>query len=192
MNQNFEAIVNFIIELEKLKSVYRKTKVLGTERQENSAEHSWQVALLALSLSEYAEQKGANIDSVVKMLLLHDAVEIDVGDVIVYDQKARDAVAEKEQVAAKRIFALLPASLGDEFLALWLEYEQKQTAEAKFAYALDRFMPMLLNIKNNGQSWVENGIRKEQVLAHTVAMKDVSEDMYQWTVERVEQTFAAL
>lgn len=161
MYEEFEKIFTFILELEKLKGVNRKTKPLGLDRYENSAEHTWQVALLALSFKSYAQQEF-DIDRVIKMLLLHDIVEIDTGDKIVYSAAYDDF--DNEYQAAQRIFGLLPNELGQEFLALWLEYEKKETYEAKFAGAMDRLMPMLQNIHNEGQSWVENNIKLEQVL----------------------------
>lgn len=161
MYEEFEKIFTFILELEKLKGINRKTKPLGLDRYENSAEHTWQVALLALSFKSYAQQEF-DIDRVIKMLLLHDIVEIDTGDKIVYSAAYDDF--DNEYQAAQRIFGLLPNELGQEFLALWLEYEKKETYEAKFAGAMDRLMPMLQNIHNEGQSWVENNIKLEQVL----------------------------
>jgi putative hydrolases of HD superfamily len=157
-----QPIIQFILELDKLKGVERKTRPLGMERQENSAEHSWQIALSAITLSQYAAVP-VNVDRVIKMLLVHDVGEIDTGDTIVY---AEEGLAERkaaERAAVERIFGMLPDG-GEEYLMLWQEFEDAETHEARFAHAIDRAMPALLNLANNGQSWVENGIRYEQVI----------------------------
>ena len=158
-----QAIVDFILELDKLKGVTRKTRPLGLDRQENSAEHSWQIAMLAAAMQPYAAQ-SVDINRVIRMLLVHDIGEIDTGDTIVYAEGGWEERKAAELVAVKRIFALLPTPEGAAFLALWQEFEQGETAEAQFANAADRAMPVLLNLANNGQSWRENGISHERVV----------------------------
>ncbi|CAM2907850.1 HD domain-containing protein [Vibrio neptunius] len=153
-----------VMELDQLKSVLRRTRVKSAQgRLENSAEHSWHVALMAILMEEHANEP-VNIARVVKMLLLHDIVEIDAGDTFVYDTAASKVQAEKELVAAQRLFALLPNDQGQELLELWLEFERAESADAKFGKALDRIIPMLLNYHNNGQSWLEHGVTREQAL----------------------------
>ncbi|MDR0217625.1 MAG: HD domain-containing protein [Enterobacteriaceae bacterium] len=157
----FTDVISFIMELDKLKYVHRKTKILNNQRHENSAEHSWHFALAAISFAPYV--KDVDINRVVQMALIHDIVEIDAGDVIAFDLAGREAIHAQEVKAANRIFGLLPESQRDYFLALWHEYEDGATPEARFAKILDRVMPVFMNLHNNGQSWVENGIRFEQV-----------------------------
>jgi putative hydrolases of HD superfamily len=155
--------VDFILELDRLKGVTRKSRPIGLDRYENSAEHSWQIAMLAASLGEFAPP-GLDMHRVVAMLLVHDIGEIDTGDTIVY---AEEGLAERkaaERVAVERIFGLLPNVHGARFLALWEEFENGETDEARFAHAADRAMPVLLNLANGGGSWVENGISYERVL----------------------------
>ncbi|EGQ7693490.1 HD domain-containing protein [Vibrio vulnificus] len=153
-----------LMELDKLKSVLRRTRVKSADKRlENSAEHSWHVALMALLMEEHANEP-VNICRVVKMLLLHDVVEIDAGDTFVYDAVASKQQAEKELAAAQRLFGMLPADQGEELLQLWLEFEAAQTADAKFGKALDRIIPMLLNYHNQGQSWQEHGVTRQQAL----------------------------
>ncbi|BDP30037.1 HD domain-containing protein [Vibrio vulnificus] len=153
-----------LMELDKLKSVLRRTRVKSADKRlENSAEHSWHVALMALLMEEYANEP-VDIGRVVKMLLLHDVVEIDAGDTFVYDAVASEQQAEKELAAAQRLFGMLPADQGEELLQLWLEFEAAQTADAKFGKALDRIIPMLLNYHNQGQSWQEHGVTRQQAL----------------------------
>ncbi len=158
-----QQIIDFVLELDKLKGVTRKVKPLGLDRYENSAEHSWQLAMMASSLAHYAEQE-IDINRVIRMLLVHDIGEIDTGDTIAY---AEEGVAERkaaELAAVRRIFGLLPDDHGERYLALWLEFEAAETAESRFANSVDRAMPVLLNLANNGQSWRENGISHERVV----------------------------
>lgn len=159
-----DRIVSFIIEIDRLKGVTRKIKPLGLERYENPAEHSWQIALLAWSLAPFADPP-VNIDRVVKMLLVHDIGEIDTGDTMAF---VVEGVAERkkaERVAVERIFGILPDDERDEMLALWQEFDDEATPEARLAHAADRAMPVLLNLANNGQSWRENGITYDRVVA---------------------------
>jgi putative hydrolase of HD superfamily len=158
-----QQIVDFILELDKLKGVTRKTKPLGLERYENSAEHSWQLAMLAASAARFAPQP-IDIDRVIRMLLVHDIGEIDTGDTMVYVQGGWEERHQAELAAVTRIFGLLPKGQGEPFLALWLEFNEGVTAESKFAQAMDRAMPVLLNLANNGQSWRENDISYERVM----------------------------
>lgn len=161
-----QQIVDFILELDKLKAVTRKAKPLGLDRYENSAEHSWQIALLAASLAPYAQaENGAiDLDRVIRMLLVHDIGEIDTGDTIVFADEGLADRKAAELVAVRRIFGLLPEKQGAAFLALWQEFEDGATPEAVFAHAADRAMPVLLNLANAGQSWRENGISHERVV----------------------------
>ena len=156
-------IVDFILELDKLKGVTRKTRPLGLDRYENSAEHSWQIAMLAFSLAPYAESP-VDLNRVIGMLLVHDIGEIDTGDTIVYAEEGAAERKAAEFVAVKRIFGMLYEQQHAVFLSLWQEFEDGETAEARFAHAADRAMPVLLNLANNGQTWVENGISHQRVV----------------------------
>lgn len=156
-------IVDFILELDKLKGVTRKTRPLGLDRYENSAEHSWQLAMLATSLAHHAESP-VDINHVVFMLLVHDVGEIDTGDTMVYAEGGWDERKAAERRAVERIFGILSSPQGERFLQLWREFEEGVTPEARFANAVDRAMPVLLNLANNGQSWRENGISHARVI----------------------------
>lgn len=158
-----QQIIDFILELDKLKAVTRKTRPLGLDRYENSAEHSWQIAILAASLAQYAGS-AIDIDRVVRMLLVHDIGEIDTGDTMVYVEGGWDERKAAELAAVTRIFGMLPEPQGAAFLGLWQEFERGETPEARFAHAVDRVMPVLLNLANEGQSWRENGISHERVV----------------------------
>ena len=157
-------IVEFILELDRLKGITRKTKPLGLERYENSAEHSWQIALLAASMAQYA-QAPVNIERVVPMLLVHDIGEIETGDTNFYTEAGLAERKTAEKAAVTRIFSLLGEPQSSTFLSLWEEFEDNETPEARFAHAADRAMPVILNLANNGQSWRENGITYERVVS---------------------------
>lgn len=161
---SIQQIVNFILELDKLKGVLRKTSLIGADRYENSAEHSWQIAILAASLESYAES-AVDINRVIAMLLVHDIGEIDTGDTIIYAEEGWEARKKDEAAAVTRIFAILPEPQQSMFMALWQEFENAETPEARFAHAVDRAMPALLNLANKGQSWLENGISYERVVS---------------------------
>ncbi|AUQ24150.1 HD domain-containing protein [Dickeya zeae] len=182
-------VVKFLMEIDKLKSVQRRSKVIGTDRQEDSAEHSWHFAVAVMSLAPYADDT-IDLTRVLKMALIHDIVEIDAGDVLVYDLKAREAIQQQEQAAATRIFGLLPQPQHDQFLALWHEYEAGDSAEARFALMIDRVMPVLMNLHNGGQSWVEHGIRLEQVLSRNDFIQDINPALWGYLKQHLEDAQA--
>lgn len=154
--------LRFILELDQLKRVLRCSLITGGSRRENSAEHCWHFALAALVLAEHANEPVDALRAA-KLGLVHDIVEIDAGDVNVYDTAARAAQAEKELAAAERLFGLLPADQAAEFRALWDEFEHGDTPEARFARALDRVLPVMLNYHTAGQAWREHGATADQV-----------------------------
>lgn len=168
MDVDLAKVFAFIIELDRLKAVLRKTRPVGLDRYENSAEHSWQLCLLALSLKGYAEP-AINAARVVELLLVHDIPEIDTGDRIVY-QGRDDLEQSRERAAAQRIFGLLPPQQAELLLSRWEEFDARQTPEARFAYAIDRLMPVLHNLFNDGQSWRENKVPLSKVLSVNVAI----------------------
>ncbi|WP_431225170.1 HD domain-containing protein [Serratia sp. L9] len=177
-------VIQFLMEIDKLKSVQRRTKVLGTQRQENSAEHSWHFAIAAMSLAPYANE-DVDIQRVIQMALLHDIVEIDAGDVFVYDLAAREAIHDQEVAAAKRLFGMLPQPQNEFFTALWQEYEAGESADARFAIVLDRSMPMLMNLHNEGQSWVENNVSLDQVLKRNSMIADIHPELWEHLLQHL-------
>ncbi len=158
-----QQVIDFVLELDKLKGVTRKVRPLGLDRYENSAEHSWQLALFATALAPYAE-RPVDLDRVIRMLLVHDVGEIDTGDTIAFAVGGWEERKAAELAAVKRIAGLLPETQSAPLVALWQEFEREDTDEARFANAVDRAMPVLLNLNNNGQSWRENGISYERVV----------------------------
>ncbi len=153
-------------EIDKVKQISRQTFLMDGSRTENDAEHSWHLAIMAMLLSEYAAEPSVDVGRVIKMVLIHDLVEIDAGDTYLYDTQGAQDKAEREQQAAERIFGLLPEDQEQEFRALWEEFETRSTPDAQFALALDRFQPLLHNYATEGKSWKSHGISSEQVIAH--------------------------
>ncbi len=185
--QRLEKQLSLLIELDKLKTVLRRTRIKSAQdRLENSAEHSWHVALMALLLEEHANHP-VDIARVVKMLLLHDIVEIDAGDVLVYDQEAIKQQQAKEYQAADRLFAMLPDDQGAELHALWLEFERAESADAQFAKSLDRLIPMLLNYHNQGIGWIENQVTKQQALSVNQKIEFGSAALWQKAQQIIDQ-----
>ena len=156
--------VAFINEVEKLKIIYRQNSVVDKSRNENSAEHSWHIALMAIVLADFSNEKGLDILKVIKMLLVHDIVEIDVGDTFLYDQAANGTKAAREAEAAKRIFGILPEPLGDDLSGLWLEFENRRTPEAKFAASLDSLQPLMNHLLTNNIRYKDHEVRTAKVL----------------------------
>ncbi|KZM41577.1 phosphohydrolase [Marinomonas sp. SBI22] len=160
---DIKQILNFMVEVEKLKSVLRKTKPVGHFRYENSAEHSWHVSLMALLLKDHADDE-ININRVIKMLLIHDLGEIEAGDTIIYASETTE-IKQQESQGIHKLFALLPAKMEVELNSLWLEFEAGETNDAKFAKAIDRVPPLLHNIHGEGHSWKRHNISKEKVFS---------------------------
>lgn len=169
--------IAFLVESDKLNTVLRRNYTVAADRRENSAEHSWHVALTAVLLAEYSNQP-VNIDRVVRMLLVHDLVEIDAGDTFIYDSVANTSKEAREREAAKRLFGLLPESQASELHELWDEFETRATPEAKFAGAVDRFVAVLHNYATHGRGWKENGISRSRVLEVNQRVAEGSETLW--------------
>jgi len=181
--------IRFILEIDALKGVLRRTYLPGADRPENSAEHSWHVAVMAVLLAEHANET-VDVARVVRMLLIHDVVEVDAGDTYVYDTAGAEAKAEREVRAADRVFGLLPEDQGRELRALWEEFEEGRTAEARFADALDRLMPVLHNVHTEGRSWREHGITADRVIARNARMSEGSEALWEYARSLIEAAVA--
>jgi len=182
--------VEFLLEVDRLKGIGRQSYVLGGERKENSAEHSWHVALMAVVLAEHAPET-IELVRVVRMLLVHDLVEIDAGDAYFYDEAANEAKPELERAAAERIFGLLPADQATDLRAAWEEFEVCETPEARFAKSMDRLMPLLHNHYTQGRSWLEHGVSREQVVTRFLGdMEHASPAFYQLAVSLIDDAVA--
>lgn len=175
-NDRLARQLNFIIEIDRLKGIVRHAPLVDGSRRENSAEHSWHLAMMALVLNEYADE-ALDVNHVMRLLLVHDIIEIDAGDTFAYDAAAQTDKAQREQRAADRLFGLLPDDQAAEFRALWDEFEARTTAEAQFANAMDRLMPFLHNYLNDGGAWVEKGIGIAQVRRRIAPIAESSAEL---------------
>ncbi len=171
--------VRFIKEIDKLKYIQRKTRLFNSERPENDAEHSWHLAVMTIVLAEHSD-RPIDILKVLKMVLIHDIVEIDAGDTFIYDNTKSHTNSEEELVAAKRIFGLLPTEQGEEYIAIWKEFEEGLSEEAKFARSMDRFEPLLQNISNNGGTWTEFNVPYQKVYDKKRAIKEGSSTIWSY------------
>ena len=179
--------LRFIAEAGRLKAVLRQTMLTEPPRRENSAEHSWHLAVMAVTLADHAPP-GTDIGRATAMVLMHDLVEIDAGDLFVYADAAQQARQEEaERAAADRIFALLPADQAGRFRALWDEFEERRSPEARYARGLDRLQPMLENFKAGGGTWTEHGITADQVLAKVKLIEDGSPALGRYARELVDR-----
>lgn len=177
--------VRFIVEVDRLKEIFRQTLLIGSRRPENDAEHSWHLCLIAIVLVEHAADPSVDILRVLKMLIVHDLVEIDAGDTFAYDTARMADQHEREMCAADRIFGLLPPEQRDEMRALWDEFEEKRTPEAKFATAVDRFQPMLLNVRTQGAAWRRHGVTYDRVAARNRHIAEGSPALWTFASEMI-------
>jgi putative hydrolase of HD superfamily len=176
----------FIQELDRLKGILRQTRVLDGARQENSAEHSWHLAVCALLLAEHAPA-GTDLLRVLKMVLVHDVVEIDAGDAFAYDASVNAGKEERERLAAERIFGLLPGDAADELQGLWLEFEEGASPDARFAVALDRLQPLLLNFNGQGGSWRHHAVTHDRVLVRMAPIREGAPTLWPLVVRLLDE-----
>lgn len=187
-SKELEQQLNFIHEIDKLKYVQRMTCLFNSTRNENDAEHSWHLCMMALAL---APQSNEPLDmlKVLKMLLVHDIVEIDAGDTFLFDTKKNHDNTAEELKAAKRIFGLLPDDQAEDLIAVWEEFEAAETAEAKFAKAIDRLAPMMQNASNNGGTWAQHNVPYETVIDKKKKIKDSSETLWEYGKGLVDEFY---
>lgn len=185
--ENLLKQVAFIKEIDKLKYIQRKTKLFNSDRHENDAEHSWHLAMMTIILAEHSD-KPIDVLKVVKMVLIHDIVEIDAGDTFIYDTVKNHTNTDEELIAAQRIFGLLPKEQAEEFIAIWQEFEDGKTDEAKFAKTMDRFEPLLQNTSNNGGTWAEFDVPYQKVYDKKVAIKDGSPTIWNYAENLINES----
>lgn len=182
MERRLSRQFDFIKEIDKEKFIGRQTYLSDGVRKENDAEHAWHIALMAILLSEYANEE-IDVLKTVTMLLIHDLVEIDAGDTYAYDEEGNKTKEQREKKAADRIFGLLPKDQQEKLRGLWDEFEEWESPEARFAHAMDRIQPLMLNVAAEGKSWEEHGVRLEQVLARNKHTAKGSEKLWQYAYE---------
>ncbi|ESU24379.1 metal dependent phosphohydrolase [Flavobacterium enshiense DK69] len=185
--ENLLKQVAFIKEIDKLKYIQRKTKLFNSDRHENDAEHSWHLAMMTIVLAEHSD-KPIDVLKVLKMVLMHDIVEIDAGDTFIYDTQKNHTNTDEELIAAKRIFGLLPKEQAEEFIAIWQEFEEGITDEAKFAKSMDRFEPLLQNVSNNGGTWAEFNVPYQKVYDKKKAIKDGSATIWEYAEDLINKS----
>ena len=178
--------MKFILEVDKVKEIFRQTYLSDGSRKENDAEHSWHLALMAVLLKEYANE-DVDLLKVIPMVLIHDLVEIDAGDTYAYDQAGLATQRERETKAADRIFGLLPSDQAEVFRALWEEFEAYETADAKFAHALDNCQPLFLNDASGGKSWKEHGVHKSQIYKRNEHTAEGSVEIWEYMKTLVDK-----
>ncbi|NBB28779.1 HD family hydrolase [Cellulophaga sp. BC115SP] len=187
ISDNLLKQIAFIKEIDKVKYIQRKTKLFNSDRNENDAEHSWHLAIMAVVLAEHSNE---NIDvlKVIKMLLIHDIVEIDAGDTFIYDTQKNHTNTDEERLAANRIFGLLPKAQADELIEIWEEFEAGETKEAKFAKSMDRLEPLLQNTSNNGGTWAEFGVDYDKVYNKKKVIKEGSEVIWDYAENLINES----
>ena len=183
--ERVETQLGFAIEVEQLKQVFRQSLLLGDRRPENDAEHSWHICLMAILLVEHADE-DIDLLKVLKMLLIHDLVEIDAGDTFAYDEQANLDKEEREQRAADRLFNLLPEDQAVAYRALWDEFEDRQSAEARYAAALDRLQPLLLNYYTQGAAWQKHGVVKAQVIERNKHIEEGAPALWEFARQLID------
>lgn len=181
--------ISFIKEIDKVKYIQRKTKLFNSDRPENDAEHSWHLAMMTIVLAAHSD-KPIDVLKVLKMVLIHDIVEIDAGDTFIYDSEKNHTNTDEELIAAQRIFGLLPAEQAEEFIVLWEEFEAGLTNEAKFAKSMDRLEPLLQNTSNNGGTWAEFNVPYRKVYDKKKAIKEGSSVLWNYADNLLNESVA--
>ena len=181
--------IAFLMEIDKVKNIFRQTYLADGKRKENDAEHSWHLAIAAFLLKEYVAE-DVDVMKVMIMVLIHDLVEIDAGDTYAYDAVGAKTKRAREVAAADRIFGMLPEDQGGYFRELWDEFEAYESDDAKFAHLLDNFQPLLLNHESNGKSWTEHNVKKSQIYKRNENIEETSPEVWEWMKQIVEEHIA--
>jgi putative hydrolases of HD superfamily len=190
-HERLEKQVRFILEVDKLKEIFRQTICTQSRRAENDAEHSWHLCLAVIVLAEHANESRLDVLKVLKMVIIHDLVEIDAGDTFAYDTARMTGQHEREAKAADRIFGLLPSDQEAEFRTLWDEFEEKRSPEAKFAAAIDRFQPVLLNCSTEGAAWKRHAVTADRVRDRNSPIADGSRDLWEKAASMIQEAVDA-
>lgn len=188
LSERLQKQIRFICEIDRLKEIFRQNVLIGSGRNENDAEHSWHLAMMAVLLSEYSAEKDIDVLRVVQMVLIHDLVEIDAGDTYCYDEKGYEDKDERERKAAERLFSLLPGDQAREIWDLWREFEELATPESRFAACLDRFQPLILNVNTNGHTWQKPGITSEKVYKRNGLLEENAPELWEYAKEAIEDS----
>ena len=188
MKKRFEQQLKFLTEVDKMKSVLRQTLLVDKSKRENDAEHSWHFALMAMILYEYADQTKVNLTRVLKMALVHDLIEIYAGDTFAYDDNENESKEEREALAAKKLFSLLPLDQGHEIKELWLEFDQMETTDARYASAIDRLQPFINNYMTEGHTWKIGNVTSDKVYKRMDMVRVATPDLWPFVVEVINES----
>ena len=186
MDERLKKQLDFALEIDKEKNIFRQTHLSGHGRNENDAEHAWHMAIMAYLLREYSNEP-VDITRVMLMCLLHDVVEIDAGDTYAYDEEGKKTQKAREEAAKERIYSLLPEDQKEELAAIFDEFEESKTPESKFAHAMDNLQPLMLNNSNDGGDWREHGVSAKQVYGRQSRTKEGSEKLYEVTDQIIKK-----
>lgn len=186
-DDNLQKILSFIVEVDKIKNIMRRTLLVDGSRRENDAEHSWHLAIMAMLLTEYADDKNFTLDKVLKMVIVHDLVEIYAGDTFAFDVKGNLEKEDKEKQAADKLFGQLPSNQGKQLRKLWEEFDEAKTPEARYAAALDRLQPFIHNLCTEGHTWVQGKVTKEQVYKRSGLAMEVLPALKPWMEEQINE-----
>lgn len=184
---NLQKQLSFIVEVDKVKNVMRRTLLIDGSRRENDAEHSWHLAIMAMLLTEYAEDKNFTLDRVLKMVIVHDLVEIYAGDTFAFDVQGNLEKEEKEKKAADKLFGQLPEDQAKQFRKLWEEFDEAKTPDARYAAALDRLQPFIHNLCTEGHTWVQAKVNREQVYKRSGLSMEVLPALKPWMEEQINE-----
>lgn len=184
-DDNLQKILSFIVEVDKIKNIMRRTLLIDGSRRENDAEHSWHLAIMAMLLTEYADDKNFTLDKVLKMVIVHDLVEIYAGDTFAFDVKGNLEKEDKEKQAADKLFGQLPSNQGKQLRKLWEEFDEAKTPEARYAAALDRLQPFIHNLCTEGHTWVLGKVTREQVYKRSGLAMEVLPALKPWMEEQI-------
>lgn len=185
MDHRINQQIDFIVTLDKLKHIQRKSYLISGDRTENSAEHSWHIALMAMLLAEYSNE-SIDLERTIRMLLVHDIVEIEAGDTYCYDDDDRLEQRKREESAADKLFGMLPEDQANKLMDLWEEFDAGETPESRFANAMDRLMPLLQGYYSGGKAWVENGIHRSQVVERNEPIEQGSESLWEYAAGLID------
>ena len=185
-NIRLDQQLKFTAEIDKMTSVYRRTMLISGDRNENDAEHSWHIAVMALLFKEYCVEEP-NVERAIKMCVVHDLIEIYAGDTFAYDVKGNESKAAREEAAADKLYSQLPPEQGAELRALWEEFDAMETTDAKYAACLDRIQPLLHNTLTEGHTWRDNGAVRAQVEKRAQVIKEFMPEVYAWIAKNLDR-----
>ena len=188
MRKRFEKQLGFLVEVDKMKSVLRQTLLADKSRQENDAEHSWHFALMAMILHEYADRTKVDLARVLKMALVHDLIEIYAGDTFAYDDIGNESKEDREALAAKKLFLMLPQDQGCEIKSLWLEFDQMETMDAKYAAAIDRLQPFINNYMTEGHTWKLGNVTSDKVYKRMDMVRIATPDLWPFVIKVIDES----